>query len=112
MSQLGEKPIHETVQLRAPLGLRARRVSLRGDERADASSRFENAGTLEIRLYLRDRVRVHSQLDRELTDGRELVPLVQPARGDGRPDGALELRVNRRFVGLIEREAFPGAHET
>ncbi len=78
-----------------------RGVSLRGrggDERSNTAAGLDYAGAFELGVDPRDRVGVDLEVDRELPDGRELVARSEPARGDCRPEPALELRVDRRSV--------------
>ena len=68
----------------------------RGDERADAAPRLEDAGALELGVDARDGVGVDAELDRQLADGGQLIAGVQPAGGNGGAQAAIELGVDRR----------------
>ena len=64
--------------------------------------RFDDAGAFQLGVDARHGIGVDAQVHRELPDGRQLVARPQPARGDRRPQPALELRVNRRCVARID----------
>src|SRR5204862_4752759 len=76
----------------------------RGPERSDAAARFEHAGAFEVGVHACHGVRVDAQLDRQLTDGWQLIAGVQPAGGNGGAQTVLDLRVNRRRVAGVNRE--------
>jgi len=72
------------------------------DERTDTASGLEHADALELCVNARHRVGVDAQVDRQLTDGRQLIPGAKPAGGDGGAESTLELGVDRRGVGGID----------
>src|SRR5207245_8089597 len=72
------------------------------DERSDSALRFDDAGTLELGVDPRDRVGIDLEVNRQLAHGRQLVPGTQAARGDGRAQPALELRVDWGRVALVD----------
>ena len=81
------------------------RVSLRrrrADERSHATARLDDAGAFELGIDPRDGVRVDLQIDRELSDGWQLVPRAQPSRGDRGPQPTFELGVNRCPVARVD----------
>src|SRR6266511_808813 len=83
----------------------AREVRRAGaDERADATTRLEHAGSLEVDVDARDGVCVHFELDGELADGGQLVPGAKPPSGDGGAEAVLDLSVDRRGIAGINRE--------
>src|SRR5262249_11106295 len=83
---------------------RSRFEPARGDERSDPPARFEDSGTLEVGVHARHGVGVHAQLDRELTDGWQLIAGVQPPGGDGSAQTVFDLRVDGRRVAGVDRE--------
>src|SRR6266542_369521 len=86
------------------VGLRHGRRRHVADECADPPPRFENPLPLELRVDLCDRVRVHRQIDRHLSDRWQLRARRQLPGRDGAPDAPLELRVDRRRVGRVYRK--------
>src|ERR1700730_14042373 len=97
----------ERAQLAGFLSGRSGFGSSHRDERPDAAPRLEHAGALELRVHARHGVGVHAQVDRVLADGRQLIARLQAARGDGRAQALLDLRVNRRGVTGIDGEDAP-----
>ena len=100
-------------------GAQATRALLRGpgfrracgtDERSDAAPGFEDSGALEVGVDAGDRIGIDAEVDRELADGRQLIPRPQPARGNRGAKAPLELGVKRRAVARIDRDNAHGAH--
>src|SRR5262245_35724940 len=83
---------------------RSRLEPARGDERSDPPARFEDSGTLEVRVHARHGVGVDAQRDRELADGWQLIAGVQPPGGDGGAQTVFDLRVDGRRVARVDRE--------
>ena len=81
---------------------RSRLEPARGHERSDAATRFEDAGPFEIGVDARDGIGVDAQLDRELTNGWQLIAGVQPASSDGGAQTVLDLRVDGRRVPRVD----------
>ena len=73
-------------------------------ERAHPAARLDHAGALELRIHPGDRVGVHTQIDRELPHGGQLVAGLQPSRRHGCPERPLELRIDRRPVPAVDRD--------
>src|SRR5262245_48904930 len=91
-------------ELSALFSGRSRFEPARGDERSDPPARFEDSRTLEVGVHTRHGVGVDAQLDRELTDGWQLIAGVQPPGGDGRAQTVFDLRVDGRRVAGVNRE--------
>src|ERR1043166_8389382 len=70
--------------------------------RAEARPASEHARRLKA-FDPRDRVRVDLELHGQLTHGRQLIPGLQPARGNRCPQAPLHLRVDWGRVGRVER---------
>src|SRR6187399_3444871 len=70
-------------------------------ESADTAPGPERAVALEVGVDLGHGVGVDPQRHRELPDRWQLIARAQAARGDGGPDAALELRVQRRRVARV-----------
>jgi hypothetical protein len=82
-----------------------RRVSLCrrcADERSDSAFRFDDAGTLELRVDARDGVGIDLEVNRQLANGWQLVTWAQAAGGNRRTQPALELGVDGGRVALVD----------
>ena len=55
-------------------------------KRSHASSCFEDAGAFQLGVDLGDRVGIHAQLHRQLSDSWQLLPDPQPSRRDRKLD--------------------------
>ena len=100
--EVREKAIDQPPQLgRALRGLPAAWRPSR-DERPDAASRLEHAIALEVRVDLRDGVRVDLEVHRELTHRRQLLADGQPSRGNRRENPSFQLCVNRGPIRRVE----------
>src|SRR5262245_66187446 len=91
-------------ELSALFSRRSRFEPVRGDERSAPPARFEDSGTLEVGVHARHGVGVDAQLDRELTDGWQLIAGVQPPGGDGGAETVFDLRVDGGRVAGVDRE--------
>src|SRR5262249_20262373 len=74
----------------------------RGDERPDAAARLEDALAFEVGVDARDGIGIDAELDGELADRGKLIPDLQPPRRDRGAEGALDLRVDRSGVALVD----------
>ena len=99
---VGQHARDERAQPAVALARRVRLSGRRADERADAAPGLDDAGALELAVDARHGVGVDPQLDRELAHRRQLIAGAQSARGDGRAQPALELRVDRRRIARVD----------
>ena len=83
----------------APLGHGRRR---RRHERANTSPRFQQTCALEVGVHAGNSVGVDGQIDRKLTDGRQLEAWRQAAGRDRGPQRVVDLGIDRRRMPMVQ----------
>ena len=96
--RLGNKVIRQFPEMPFALAPAGGFVGPRRNECANAPARLNHPGPFQLGINFGDRVCVDPQIDRQLPDGRQLIPDAQPLGGNRKANRPFQLRVKRRWV--------------
>ena len=102
--RLGDEMVGQLLQVTLAVATIGGLIRPGRDKSSDATTRFDDTVSFQLSVNLGDRIRIDAQVNRQLTDRRQLVANAELAGGDCKTDRPVKLVINRRWMFGVDLE--------